>query len=483
MTVHRSRRKQESCFLLRWTVIHRTGGHHHGRRPHRTKQAYVKTPLEPALLLRDLEILLVQKIAEVKWKKQVERTGRKMAPGSTVIPGRVLFPNAKEPNIWLKPRPDLESIYGYLGGRRGPEGGDGRVYQVFTRFIVFLHVLVEALGPYTTSNNCSNTRTPLQLFEAHIPFNLHFLEQARVVGMGWLKVVNGKIRHKKSTTVEMEVETSFRDCFGRNNEADSVTGDDNVELGAIRIPPGSRCWEGGGAAAAGAAPPIAAGSAPPPRAGRDPGEFDSISDSAFGRGRASSSAGLPDLRILSLENADFYDERSSADASNESIEGANESIEVENGSRAKAPLMASSGPRSGPSALKDLMLNSVNTNSSSCSGGAAAAAPKNSQVVKTSIERKHWVVKALKGLWVQEARRCRKNGLALPEPASPAARQVGSVRESPVLEAAQQVEVRCWTDCLCGVGEKHVYVVLCRGTRGVRVCLGRGPIDIAKGFV
>ena len=51
------------------------------------------------------------------------------------------------------------------------------------------------------------------------------------------------------------------------------------------------------------------------------------------------------------------------------------------------------------------------------------------------IFRRDWIVKALKGLWVEEARRCVANGLTtMPEPGSPKQRLAIEARESPILE-------------------------------------------------
>ncbi len=72
-------------------------------------------------------------------------------------------------------------------------------------FFSWIKILIESLGPYSNR---------FQLFEAHIPYNLHFLEQTRVVGMGWIKVQNARSRTEKNklktTTCDIEVELTWK---------------------------------------------------------------------------------------------------------------------------------------------------------------------------------------------------------------------------------------------------------------------------------
>eukprot|EP00392_Amoebophrya_sp_AT5.2_P009658 g9686.t1 len=196
---------------------------------------YMKTELSEAELQDDLLSLLHEQLALFKWKSKVQHLragaaavggGGKQASNSSLPVGSVV--SGRRDALWLKKRPDLESIYGYIdreeelelssGTRRDDKNKKQVVYQIFTKYIIYMKILIDSLGPFSHL---------FELFEAHIPYNLHFLEQTRVVGMGWLKVpsalVAARIGSRKATTCDVEVEIAWKQLMqhGTNDVTDS----------------------------------------------------------------------------------------------------------------------------------------------------------------------------------------------------------------------------------------------------------------------
>eukprot|EP00397_Hematodinium_sp_SG-2012_P003625 GEMP01003633.1.p1 GENE.GEMP01003633.1~~GEMP01003633.1.p1 ORF type:complete len:1282 (+),score=276.54 GEMP01003633.1:23-3868(+) len=99
--------------------------------------------------------------------------------------------------IWVKRRPELRSIYGV----HSPG-----VMQLWTDRVSNLQPIATLL-----SQGCIPPG-PMPVFELHIPYLLHFMEQTNLVGMGWLPFpASAQPAHSKTTTCAIEIEVQWRD--------------------------------------------------------------------------------------------------------------------------------------------------------------------------------------------------------------------------------------------------------------------------------